>query len=678
MKQQLLTMRRLARGVRDGAHRMRRDVAWAVRRRRVASSIARVAPLPPADRLRGATLFFVPYAGVTPMFSQTCVVARTLRERGHRVFVARCFRLFDRCPAMDNDRLPADAGSELKRESCLHCADNSLSMLAEYGLEALDLRALVTPEMTARVDAAMSQAPQDLFRFEFAGLRFGALAAMDLILAKKLSDFSSLSPADRGLWCEYLRSCLLAHLLVDRACREFQVARIAVANDYSMLLGARTAARANGVPCYTLAFPGHRNVDLRRYLILSNIYRPISFKLLASWPDCRELSLDAARVREVAEDLLVRLGGRGSHIYSPGKTLDDSDVRRSLGLSSERRLIVAFTSSLDEAIASRVMVEALGIELPERRQPFADQIEWLKWLTDFVERSDDLQLVVRIHPREGVSKHRFAVSQHLLRLREAFSGRYQYCRFVWPDDPVSSYDIGEAAELVLTSWSTIGLEMARLGAPVITAFRGPDAAVVHDDFLEWAATPAEYAEKIHELLDRRIELPQVIRAFRWYSLFTFGPTVDLTDVIPRSDFAALPPYRTPAEAATIEQILIDRKEVWELNIERLERAQRPDSAELEESELKRQLRRIVHFVMTGDLSSRDAPLVVRAMSASRTAMEVDSNGGTEPSRILEYDGFNALYRDGNRIGRRYSPMAVRLAMLCGDPAREPSAVGGAR
>ncbi len=146
--------------------------------------------------------------------------------------------------------------------------------------------------MTARIDEALSRAPRDLLQFEFEGLRFGALSVMDLVLALKISDFSELLESDRRVWLQYLRSCLLSHLIVDRACREMGVGRIVHVNDYSLLLGARTAARKHGVPCYGLAFPGHRNVDLRRYLILSNVWKPSSFKLLAAWPACRDLPLD--------------------------------------------------------------------------------------------------------------------------------------------------------------------------------------------------------------------------------------------------------------------------------------------------------------------------------------------------------------------------------------------------
>ena len=119
-------------------------------------------------------------------------------------------------------------------------------------------------------------------------------------------------------------------------------------------------------------------------------------------------------------------------------------------------------------------VEALGIVLPDRPQPFRDQIEWLTALVNYVEQGDELALVVRIHPREGVNKRESVASQHLTRLREAFGGTYANCRFIWPADPVSSYDLGEAADVVLTSWSTIGLEMARLGAPSWSPSTGPE------------------------------------------------------------------------------------------------------------------------------------------------------------------------------------------------------------
>ena|ERR1700722_18212986 len=137
-------MRQLLREVRNRARKAKNDLAWTFRAKRVAAAMERPAPLPSREVLAGTTLFFVPYAGVTPLLAEACVVGRTLADRGHRVIYARCFRLFERCPVMDMHGVPYDATDEQKLPSCLRCADNSLSMLGEYGLSACDLRSLVT------------------------------------------------------------------------------------------------------------------------------------------------------------------------------------------------------------------------------------------------------------------------------------------------------------------------------------------------------------------------------------------------------------------------------------------------------------------------------------------------------------------------------------------------------
>jgi hypothetical protein len=656
-------MRRLLRAVRDRARRARNDIGWALRRRTVARQMERVPSTRTLEALEGATLFFVPYAGVTPMLAQAAVVGRTLAERGHRVAFARCYRLFERCPVMDMHGLPYEATAEQKLESCLRCADNSLSMLGEYSLPIVDLRSLVTPPMRQQIEEALAKAPADLTNFEFDGILFGKLSLMDVVLGRKISDFAEMTDSDRAGWRDYLRSCLSSYLLVDRCFREFRVSRVVHVNDYSLLMGARAAARKHGAPCYCLAFPGHRNVDLSRYLTLSNVYKPIAYRLLSHWPACRNLALERAAVHEIADDLLMRLRGAGSFIYSPGKTIEQTDVRKRLGLSTERRLLVAYTSSLDEMLASQMVMNATDTAIPDRPQPFRDQIDWLTALVRYVAQSDDLQLVVRIHPREGANKRESVVSQHLAKLERAFSSPVPNVRFVWPQDPISSYDLAEAADLALTSWSTIGLELARLGVPVLVAFNGAIAAIVEDDFLEWAPTPVAYFERLRELLDRPVTVAQVSRAFRWYALSIFGATVDFSDVVPASNFAGLPKYKTPREAATLEQILIQGKDVCDVNIERLRAAQTPQSGDREATELSRQLRRVIHFLMTGGDSTRDARL------ALATVADGDGSGDTElqakiDGRSLVLDGDHAVYSDAGRVYRRHSPMVVRLAPLC--------------
>jgi hypothetical protein len=248
-------------------------------------------------------------------------------------------------------------------------------------------------------------------------------------------------------------------------------------------------------------------------------------------------------------------------------------------------------------------------------------------------------------------------------LKRAFSEPFPNCRFVWPQDPVSSYDLGEAADLALTSWSTIGLELARLGVPVLVAFNGAIAAIAEDDFLEWAPTPAAYLEKLRELLERPVTIGQIARAFRWYALSIFGATLDFSDVVPASNFAGLPKYKMPREAAALEQILIQGKDVCDVNVERLRAAQTPHIGERETTELLRQLRRIIHFLMTGEDPSHDAPLSLCGTLHENSGVESESCAESD-GRVLILDSDHVIYHDAGRIYRRYSPMVARLGPLC--------------
>ncbi|CEF48518.1 unnamed protein product [uncultured bacterium] len=652
-------IRPFLRRLRQRADRLRGEATRRSRRRTVARAIETIPPVPDLSATSGATLFFVPYAGVSSMFAQTCVVARTLKELGHRVLVARCFELFERCPVMSAYRLPFDAGMAEKHDICLHCADNSLAMTDAYGLDVFDLRTLVNGEMISSIDAALAASSDNLLEFEFDGVAFGMVSGADLVLTRKITDLSAISDQDRRTWLQYLRGCLLSYLMIDLACRQYHVGRIVHVNDYSMLVGARLAARKHRIPCYGLSSPAHCNVDFRRYLIMPDVWVQSTATLVRAWPVVRDLPLDPERVGEVGDDLLVRFSGLGVHIYSPPKTMANAattSVTERLGLVTDRALIVAYTSSLDEAISIRMTAAALNLKLPEPPQPFADQIEWLSALVDRVESSRDLQLVVRVHPREAANKRESVTSQHLDRLRAAFGGTYAHCRFVWPQDAISSYDLGEAADLALIWGSTIGLELARLGVPVLAATHVANYPSPVDDFLEWDETEKGYFETLRRLLERPISIDQVARAFRWYHLLGFGATVDLADVVPDRSFDRLPEYRQPAEAGVIEDTIIRGRDICDINIRRLQAAQQRDSGDRELAELRRQLRRVVHFLMTGIETDRDAPLWLLPGDES----------ATPGVRSAAVNGRTVHYHDGARVITRVSPMAARLVPLCAE------------
>jgi hypothetical protein len=111
--------------------------------------------------------------------------------------------------------------------------------------------------------------------------------------------------------------------------------------------------------------------------------------------------------------------------------------------------------------------------------------------------------------------------------------------------------------------------------------------------------------------------------------------------------------------------VIGGKDICDLNMERLRSSQDADSDGRELEELLRQMRRLVHFLMTGQDSTDDVPLTVGAVTPGSR-------------RAIEIDGHLVTYHDGDTVYRRSSPMAARLALLCGSESQEPLSVGGRR
>src|SRR6202000_188829 len=119
-----------------------------------------------------------------------------------------------------------------------------------------------------------------------------------------------------------------------------------------------------------------------------------------------------------------------------------ADREKKLGLSRGRKTLVAYTSSLDEFVASRGVLEALGRPYAAGPKPFDDQSAWLRALVDWTASRPDLQLVGRIHPRTGSSRYATVASEYF-RLKSEFATTPSNVTVVWPEDPVSRYNLGD-------------------------------------------------------------------------------------------------------------------------------------------------------------------------------------------------------------------------------------------
>jgi hypothetical protein len=590
---------------------------------------------------------FAPEGGVTPHFVALAVTARTLQEQGERVLMARCFNVFRRCATMDNQGLAFERTQLERRATCVACAGAGATITEAYGLHTVDLRAFMTPTIEAGITAAMRNAPSDLRDLTYEGIPFGKLCAGDVAFAKKIADYGNPAPDVREVWLQYIASAITSYALVRRMCAVLPVSHLVHFNDYSMMLGARLAAERANVRVTGVTQAAHLNIDRRRYVMLPTTWRPIAHAAVQRWPEWRTYPLPARIVHEITDDSLLHFGGVGSHVYSAAKTLD-ADVVTKLGLSKDKALLVAFTSSLDERRAGDLYMEALGFEQPPVDDVFGDQITWLRALVAFVQQRADLQLVVRVHPREGPNRRDRIESQHLGKLKAAFASPFDRCRFVWPEEQVSSYDLGEAADVALVSWSTIGLELARLGVPVLASTRGIGGFPV-GEFIAFAETPQQFFQVLDELRRRPAELHRIAAAYRWYHQYFLVPSIDLRDLVGAADNVSLPEYSLPNEAQVIRDVIVGGRSLTDINLERFRRGQSEMSAPEETRALRTDVQRLMHYFLTGDLRRLDE------VSMGEIAVHQSE----------------VRYYWGGKTFQRHSPLVARLAAML---AREATSV----
>ncbi|MCO6431386.1 MAG: hypothetical protein J5J00_11040 [Deltaproteobacteria bacterium] len=619
----------------------------------------------PYDRSR-PILFFSPEAGVEPHYKAQVLLARTLKERGYNTIFARCFGVLPRCPVYDMHLLP-DYSLELTSNPavCGSCVNCSQAHLSEAGIEAVDMRHFMDNELLEHVSEVIRKAPQDLTELHYDEISFGKLASIDFVLATKQAPKAALDERHRLIWLSYIKSALLSYIVTRRICKHLNIGRVTYFNDYAIMLACRKAAEREGVPAYYVSMASHCVVDKRRLVVVPEPIRFVQDRQLSEWRSWQDLSLSPPQIRVVGEDILTRVGRGGSHVYSPPKTFTASSDASSL---NGKKLLVAFTSSIDEYVAARMTIEGLGKEaqfISTFGEEESVQISWLRALTEWVEKRSDYFLIVRVHPREGKNKREGLVSDHYLRLRELFDHPFSNVHFVWPEDAVSSYDLVEIADLVLSSYSTLALEAARLGVPVLACHKG--VTVAGESFVEWAATPAEYFSKLEAMAQPAEVGERMLHAFRFYHMSRLSQAVDLSDIIPSYNYDGPLSKRSPAEAATLEHIVIGADHPVNINMARLQSQQGGKAGVVELLAFKREVRRLLHFFLTGeDLDHGDFTLALVSGAgsidiANATAEEMEI-APTSPHFIHVKGGEVAYHFAGRRVSK-YSPMLARLAAV---------------
>jgi len=155
---------------------------------------------------------------------------------------------------------------------------------------------------------------------------------------------------------------------------------------------------------------------------------------------------------------------------------------------------------LDSRPVVLLATNVLGDSLTLGRQVFSQSMaEWISRTVQYFAGRPDVQFVIRVHPGEVLTHGRSMAEV----VREVLPTLPEHIRLIGPKDKVNTYDLIEVADLGLVYTTTVGLEMAMCGLPVIvtgqTHYRGrgftydPDSWVAYFKQLgQILASPSAY------------------------------------------------------------------------------------------------------------------------------------------------------------------------------------------
>jgi hypothetical protein len=202
----------------------------------------------------------------------------------------------------------------------------------------------------------------------------------------------------------------------------------------------------------------------------------------------------------------ARVWGKSKRLWQYVSAQGAEQTRKALGLDDRPVVLLA--------------ANVLGDSLTLGRNIFAESMsEWITRTVQYFAKRTDVQLVVRIHPGEKIVPQAKSMGTVV---REALPELPRHIHVIGALDNVNTYDLIEIADLGLAYTTTVGVETAMNGIPVIscgdTHYRGRGFTMDPKSWDEYFAT---LENVLSNLSANRLTEEQTAKAWNYAYRFFF-------------------------------------------------------------------------------------------------------------------------------------------------------------
>ena len=486
-------------------------------------------------------LSFNPYVRWNLHSARQAAILHGLHLRGADILHVLCDGLMSECDLHQTSRGPSYERTAL---SCTKCQAQSAYLAARNKLNFLWLGRWLDPKHLSEAYEWAYDTPNP----ESAVFRDWPIGewVKSSVLSHHRSEHLDLSNPDvSSLYKRYLASGAVIAIGLDTLLKQEQP-------DAQLLFNGRMAptrialelAKQHGVRTFTEErgfAPGHMRLVVDTHCLDPNPF----YELWQMWKNTPLLD---SELKDLEDLLTSHLAGREYEMpLFAAPTKGSETVRDRLDLNSTHMLVSLFTSSTDE---SQSQPEAVG--------SFPSQQSWVRATIDLAKNNPSIQLVIRTHPNIGGKRAVGNNTEEIAFIGSLSADLPNNVQLILPEDDISSFDLMAASDCGLIWHSSLGVEMAAMGKPVLRAgaywFR--DA-----DFMTSCSAPESYETAFTNTVAESQRPPSIentIRAWRFAYCWFFRQSLAFP-LVKQPDWAhGEPAYASLEELAPGRDTALDQ------------------------------------------------------------------------------------------------------------------------
>jgi hypothetical protein len=414
-------------------------------------------------------LIFAPYASIYPHAAIESDLAKNFLNAGHEVTFLRCGKLLEFfCTNMKASGLNLDSNLESKLRVCGRCevSSRSESFLTGSKIDFLQHWAESSDkDVLAEILSTVSK--ENWFNLEYDGVPVGRLSAYEILLQNKLVTLD-LDESQWGRLRVELANLIRLSLAASRYFDKNAFDRVIVYNNFYGVNRTLThVASRYHIPIFSIQASGFNHEMYQSIAIHVSDEQAFLYPQTSFVREKMTLPLNAYDVQSVTKHLEGLFNSSNAWVYSTAiqKFKDNKFILNMLELAGRRQIVLFALSSADEMFAARVV----GVDIPNLVNNEEDQqLESIEEIIKYFSLHTDKLLIIRPHPREFPNKRDSVVSQHGIMLRRLLSRVPSNVLINWPEDSVSIYDFIPYVSLLINNSSSVGLEFAALGVPILS------------------------------------------------------------------------------------------------------------------------------------------------------------------------------------------------------------------